>query len=151
MPIQRTVITQHPKEIDSNKLKMVYKKEEKLFKKSKLKEKQKSKVKFAKERHCAQAALDYIKIFFATSVNHCYVYLVQKGLTLIERILWLVLILVSTASCALIAKQNIMRFLDNNSYMGIERNYFEWNTSLPSFTGCPLARLNDNRFTRYCR
>ncbi|XP_073821256.1 pickpocket 10 [Musca autumnalis] len=95
-------------------------------------------------------AFEYFKLYLATCCNHCYVYLVKEGLTWAERIFWLILIAVSHYASLYIAMQSIDRFLTKNAYMGIERDYFSWNTSLPSLTICPMERLDREVFNQYC-
>lgn len=94
---------------------------------------------------------DYFKLYLATCCNHCYVYLVKNGLTWLERIFWFILIAISHYASIYIAMQSIDRFLTKNAYMGIERDYFSWNTSLPSLTICPMERLDRELFNAYCQ
>lgn len=92
----------------------------------------------------------YIKLYLETCVAHCYVYLAKEGLTLLERVFWFVLMLICHYFCFFIAMESITRFMDKNSYVGIERNYFNWNTTLPSVTICPMERIKVDKFEHYC-
>lgn len=94
--------------------------------------------------------LHYNKLYLETCVAHCYVYLVKNGLTLLERIFWFILMAVCHYFCIFISMQSVMRFMNKNSYVGIERNYFDWNTTLPSVTICPMERLNRHKFDDFC-
>lgn len=93
---------------------------------------------------------NYIKLYLETCAVHCYAYLVKNGLTLLERIFWLILMIICHYFCFFIATQAITRFMSKNSYVGIERNYFDWNTTLPSVTICPMERLSHDKFGNYC-
>ncbi|XP_075153892.1 pickpocket 10 [Haematobia irritans] len=95
--------------------------------------------------------LRYFQLYLATCCNHCYVYLVKNGLTWFERIFWFILIALAHFASIHVATKSIDRFLTKNAYMGIERNYFSWNTSLPSLTICPMERLDKELFDDYCR
>ncbi|XP_046812638.1 uncharacterized protein LOC124421449 [Lucilia cuprina] len=92
----------------------------------------------------------YFKLYLETCVAHCYVYLVRNGLTMLERIFWFILMAICHYFCFFIALQSVTRFMSKNSYVGIERNYFDWNTTLPSVTICPMERLNKEKFDHFC-
>ncbi|KAM7352655.1 pickpocket 10 [Cochliomyia hominivorax] len=93
---------------------------------------------------------NYIKLYLEICCVHCYAYLVKNGLTKLERIFWLILMIICHYFCFFIAMQAITRFMNKNSYVGIERNYFDWNTTLPSVTICPMERLNHEKFNDFC-
>lgn len=115
-----------------------------------VKEKKKTKSCLHKVKNFVLNCLSYFKLYLETCCAHGYVYLVRNGLTLLERIFWLILLAISHYVCFYIALQSIMRFMEKNSYVGIERNYFDWNTTLPSVTICPLERINHKKFDDYC-
>lgn len=106
---------------------------------------------FQEKCGCFMGGFNYFKLYLATCCNHCYVYLVKNGLTWAERIFWFVFLAISNYFCISIALQSVSRFMTKNSYMGIERNYFEWNTTLPSLTICPMERLDKEEFEKYCQ
>lgn len=93
---------------------------------------------------------NYFKLYLGTCCNHCYVYLVKNGLIWLERLFWFILIAISHYASIYIAMKSIDRFMTKNAYMGIERDYFSWNTTLPSLTICPMERLDHERFDAYC-
>ena len=120
-------------------------------KKLKLKERKKSQSRLYKVKDAILTGLYYFKLYLESCCAHGYVYLVRDGLTLLERLFWLILLSISHYVCFYIAWQSIMRFTEKNSYVGLERNYFDWNTTLPSVTICPMERLNHQKFDDYCK
>lgn len=118
--------------------------------KKNLKERKKSQPLLYKVKDGILTGLYYFKLYLESCCAHGYVYLVRNGLTLLERLFWLILLSISHYVCFHIAWQSIMRFMEKNSYVGLERNYFDWNTTLPSVTICPMERLNHQKFDDYC-
>ncbi|ALC39281.1 ppk10 [Drosophila busckii] len=65
--------------------------------------------------------------------------------------LWLILLVVSVYFCIISCLSSVDRFKHKSTHIGLERNYYHWNTSLPSITVCPMQRLNESLFSKYCR
>uniref|UniRef100_A0A1I8PSK4 Uncharacterized protein n=1 Tax=Stomoxys calcitrans TaxID=35570 RepID=A0A1I8PSK4_STOCA len=93
----------------------------------------------------------HFQLYLATCCNHCYVYLVKNGLTWFERFFWLILIAMANYATIYVAWKSIDRYLTKNAFIGIDRDYLKWNTTLPSVTICPMERLDRQLFNAYCQ
>ncbi|XP_060663029.1 acid-sensing ion channel 5 [Drosophila nasuta] len=93
---------------------------------------------------------NFIALYFNNCCIHGFRYLVQGMLMLLERFLWLILLSISIYFCVVSCLSSVNRFQTKSTHIGIERNSYKWNVSLPSITVCPMQRLNDSRFAAYC-
>lgn len=67
------------------------------------------------------------------------------------RVLWLALVIISMYFCVEIGLQSVDRYYTKSTVVGLERDYYYWNTTMPSVTICPLIRLDTKLFDDYCR
>lgn len=67
------------------------------------------------------------------------------------RLLWLALIGVTLYFCTIISLESWDRYLTKSTVVAIEKDYYYWNTSLPSLTACPAERIDKTLFDNYCR
>ncbi|XP_030240035.1 sodium channel protein Nach [Drosophila navojoa] len=95
--------------------------------------------------------LSFIKLYFDTCCIHGFRYLVKSVLILLERIFWLLLLIVSVYFCIISCISSVERFHTKSTHIGLERNSYYWNTSMPGLTICPMQRLNQSLFNNYCR
>uniref|UniRef100_A0A1A9WKE9 Uncharacterized protein n=1 Tax=Glossina brevipalpis TaxID=37001 RepID=A0A1A9WKE9_9MUSC len=93
----------------------------------------------------------FIVGYFNESVIHGIKYVVKSGLTIIERFIWFSLVTISMYFSIKIGLQSVDKYYTKSTVLGLERNYYYWNTTMPSVTICPLARLNKRLFHDYIR
>ncbi|XP_033236350.1 uncharacterized protein ppk10 isoform X1 [Drosophila pseudoobscura] len=98
-----------------------------------------------------KAIVNYIKVYFQKCCIHGFKYVVEKMFTLLERFLWLILLVVSIYFCIVVCLSSIDRYYTKSTHIGLERNYHFWNTTIPSLTVCPMQRINESLFSDYCR
>lgn len=69
----------------------------------------------------------------------------------IFRLFWLALIAVAFFATTHMSLKSLYRYETSSTVVTIERNYYYWNTTLPSFTICPAkSRIDEELFNRYC-
>lgn len=67
------------------------------------------------------------------------------------RLFWLVLVIVAFCSTVLLSLQSLNRYETKSTVVSIEKDHYYWNTTLPSFTLCPIKnRIDKNLFEEYC-
>ncbi|XP_017098937.2 sodium channel protein Nach [Drosophila bipectinata] len=108
-------------------------------------------IKINRNRSWPRAIIDFVDSYFNNCCIHGFRYLVQTILILLERILWLLLLLVSIYYCIIVCLASIDRYYTKSTHIGLERNYHFWNTSVPSLTVCPMQRINETFFADFCR
>ncbi|XP_017025399.1 pickpocket protein 28 [Drosophila kikkawai] len=104
-----------------------------------------------KNRRWPRAIINFIVLYFDNCCIHGFRYVVQAVLLLFERLLWLILLIVSIYFCIIVSLSSIHRYNTKSTHVGLERNYHFWNTTVPSITLCPMQRLNASFFANYCR
>ncbi|KAH8410577.1 hypothetical protein KR009_003812, partial [Drosophila setifemur] len=104
-----------------------------------------------KKRTCAKTIINFIVSYFNNCCIHGFRYLVQSMLVLFEKLLWLMLLLISIYFCIIVCLSSIDRYYTKSTHIGLERNYHFWNTTVPSITVCPMQRINDTFFADFCR
>ncbi|EDW63297.2 uncharacterized protein Dvir_GJ13850, partial [Drosophila virilis] len=72
-------------------------------------------------------------------------------LLFLERLLWFILLIASIYFCIISCLSSVHRFHTKSTHIGLERNSYYWNTSMPSITICPMRRINETLFDKYCR
>ncbi|KAG5669679.1 hypothetical protein PVAND_017562 [Polypedilum vanderplanki] len=66
-------------------------------------------------------------------------------LNIFERLLWLILILMTSYGAYNISSTQYERYVANPTVISLERDYREWNGTLPAVTLCYHKRINDTR------
>lgn len=62
------------------------------------------------------------------------------------------LVMVSASATILLSLQSLYRYEYKSTVVSIERDHYYWNTSLPSFTICPIVnRIDSELFDNYCK
>ncbi|KAI9577967.1 hypothetical protein GQX74_014111 [Glossina fuscipes] len=94
--------------------------------------------------------INYIIKYIENCSIHGLHFLIKDGLTLFERLFWLILVILSQYFCVYIAMSSVYIYQTKNTHVGIERDFYFWNTSLPSVTICPMKRIDDEKFDEFC-
>ncbi|XP_037959283.1 uncharacterized protein LOC119688687 [Teleopsis dalmanni] len=94
---------------------------------------------------------NFIQSYLESSGIHGLFFLVYRRLVIIERYFWLLLVIISTYICIKIGLQSVDRFYTKSTVVGLERDYHQWNTTMPATTVCPLKRLDSQLFNAFCR
>lgn len=69
----------------------------------------------------------------------------------ISRLIWLVLVIAAFCATVTISLKSLTKFKTKGTVVSIERDHYYWNTSLPSFTICPVVnRIDKDLFNSYC-
>ncbi|XP_036322357.1 sodium channel protein Nach [Rhagoletis pomonella] len=63
---------------------------------------------------------------------------------------WLLLLIVSVGMCIYTGLQAMDKWKTKSTVMGLERDFYFWRTPVPSFTVCPMRRLSQELFDKYC-
>ncbi|XP_054742330.1 uncharacterized protein LOC129247291 [Anastrepha obliqua] len=63
---------------------------------------------------------------------------------------WLLLLIVSVGMCIFTGLQAIDKWKTKSTVMGIQRDFYFWRLPVPSFTVCPMRRLSQELFDKYC-
>lgn len=70
---------------------------------------------------------------------------------IVHRLFWLILVIVSFTVTIKLSLESLDRYETKSTVVAIERDHYYWNTSLPSFTICPMINRIDKRlFNEYC-
>ncbi|XP_016974859.2 acid-sensing ion channel 5 [Drosophila rhopaloa] len=104
-----------------------------------------------KDRRWPRSIIHFIALYFNNCCIHGFRYLVKAMLVVFEKFLWLVLLFVSIYFCIVVCLSSIDRYYTKSTHIGLERNYYFWNTTFPSVTICPMHRLDSALFGDYCR
>lgn len=67
----------------------------------------------------------------------------------VEKIFWLILICVGVYFSVDFSLESWDRYLHKSTVVSVERDYYYWNTSLPSLTICPTVRLAKEKYDDY--
>ncbi|XP_037959281.1 uncharacterized protein LOC119688686 [Teleopsis dalmanni] len=87
--------------------------------------------------------------FFTNNAIHGITYLVKEQLTSIEKILWFILIIVSIFFTVVLSLQSIDRFNRKSTVISLERDSYNFITSMPGATICPIKRLDKGLYDAY--
>ncbi|KAH8281806.1 hypothetical protein KR054_003093 [Drosophila jambulina] len=104
-----------------------------------------------KKRRWPRSIINFIVLYFDNCNIHGFRYVVQAVLVLLEKLFWLLLLIVSIYFCIVVSLSSVHRYNTKSTHVGLERNYHFWNTTVPSITLCPMQRLNASFFASYCR
>lgn len=67
------------------------------------------------------------------------------------RLFWLILVIVSFIVTVTLSLESLHRYETKSTVVSIERDHYYWNTTLPSFTICPMVnRIDKQLFNAYC-
>nr|XP_029715164.1 uncharacterized protein LOC109418499 [Aedes albopictus] len=91
----------------------------------------------------------FFDVFFSHGALHGITYLGKSLLHLFEKILWMVLIVISLYFCVTLSLQSWERFLTKSTVVAIEKDHYYWNISLPSLTICPMDRIDRDLFDQF--
>ncbi|CAO1302693.1 unnamed protein product, partial [Diamesa hyperborea] len=80
---------------------------------------------------------------------HGFVFLVKRGTSIIERLIWMVCIIVGIYGIINLGQNIWNRYQTSPTVISMDRNKFSWNTSFPSLTVCPDRRIDENKLTEY--
>lgn len=68
-----------------------------------------------------------------------------------DRIIWLICVCVAIYGCTSLAERTWQRFQYSPMVISMDRNKFVWNTTFPSLTVCPNAKIDDNKLEMYMK
>jgi len=101
-------------------------------------------------KRLSKSFVNFVCDFFNQSGIHGFSYIGTKMVVhLIEKVFWLSLIGVALYYCIEFSLESWDRYLYKSTVVSIERDYYYWNTSLPSITVCPMTRLSIERYDAY--
>ncbi|XP_061401017.1 acid-sensing ion channel 5-like, partial [Musca vetustissima] len=105
----------------------------------------------SKSNKTTKTIITFIAAYFEDSNIHGLKYVVKGDLTTIEKCLWLTLLIISMFFCVKIGLQSVDRYYTKSTVVGLERDFYYWNTTMPGVTICPLIRLDEERVRQYSR
>ncbi|XP_021701415.1 pickpocket protein 11 isoform X2 [Aedes aegypti] len=91
----------------------------------------------------------FFDVFFSHGALHGITYLGKALLHLVEKVLWIVLIVISLYFCVTLSLESWERFLTKSTVVAIEKDHYYWNISLPSLTICPMERIDRELFDQF--
>lgn len=94
-------------------------------------------------------AKNFLYEFLSQSSIHGFSYIGNSFLHIIERLLWLTLIVAALFFCVEFTLESWKRYLYHSTVVSIERDHYYWNTSLPALTICPTKRLSVEKYDEY--
>lgn len=93
-----------------------------------------------------------LKLFFSffdqfgeKSSLHGLKYIFSSKLNIFERLLWVVLFILTSYAAFSISSTQYERYVANPTVISLERDYREWNGTLPAITICYHKRIDDKR------
>ncbi|XP_040172013.1 sodium channel protein Nach isoform X2 [Anopheles arabiensis] len=92
----------------------------------------------------------FVLIFLEQGAVHGLAYLGKPLLHILERLFWLVLIVVSIYFSVVLSFVSWERYQSKSTVVAIEKDHYYWNTSMPSLTICPLKRIYRPYLLNYC-
>lgn len=89
--------------------------------------------------------LSHFRHFGDQSSLHGVRYIFHPKLHHIERIFWLTLVIAASYAAYTIAAKQYERYVANPTVISLERDYREWNGTLPAITICYHKRIDDKK------
>lgn len=89
--------------------------------------------------------ISYFKDFGERSSIHGVRYIFCSKLNIIERLFWLVLIITTSYAAYGISSKQYERYVANPTVISLERDYRDWNGTLPAITICYHKRVDEKR------
>ncbi|XP_075153217.1 sodium channel protein Nach-like [Haematobia irritans] len=102
-----------------------------------------------KSSKTAETITTFIASYFKDGNIHGLKYVVKEDLTTIEKALWFALLNISMYCCVKTGLQSVDRYYTKSTVVGLERDFYYWNTTMPGVTICPLIRLHPQLFKEY--
>lgn len=87
-------------------------------------------------------SFSFIRFFLSTSTIHGLNHIAERKRHFLERLLWFVLVVISSYWIANLSSQALVRYIENPTVISMERDYFSWNTTFPAITICPTNKLS---------
>lgn len=87
----------------------------------------------------------FLKALCVKSNIHGVKYIFNSKFHFIERTFWLLLVIAASYGAYLISYQQYKRFVANPTVISLERDYREWNGTLPAITVCYHKRVDKKR------
>jgi acid-sensing ion channel, other len=101
-------------------------------------------------RNFISRAKHFVNDYLSRGGIHGFTYLGDLStLHIVEKIFWLILICVGVFFSVDFGLESWDRYLHKATVVSVERDYYYWNTSMPSLTICPIARLMKTRYDEY--
>ena len=92
----------------------------------------------------------FVNDYLSHSGIHGFSYLGDLfALHVVEKFFWLVLICVGVYFSVDFGLESWDRYLHKSTVVSIERDFYYWNTSMPSLTICPIARISRTNYDDY--
>ncbi|KAL7015092.1 hypothetical protein ACKWTF_016271 [Chironomus riparius] len=83
--------------------------------------------------------------FGEKSSLHGFKYIFSSKLNIFERLMWLILFILTSYAAYSISSTQYERYVANPTVISLERDYREWNGTLPAITICYHKRIDDKR------
>lgn len=97
-------------------------------------------------------AKSFVNDFLSRSGIHGFSYLGDMFVIhVVEKLFWLCLICTGIYFSFTFSMESWDRYLHKSTVVSVERDYYYWNTSLPSITTCPMERLSRKKYEEYAR
>ncbi|XP_073976028.1 sodium channel protein Nach-like isoform X2 [Rhodnius prolixus] len=91
------------------------------------------------------SASDFFLIFMETSSIHGFSHIVTRKRHPLEYFLWILTVILAGTATVQLNLSKWRQYQDNPTVVSLERNYLDWNTSLPAVSICPEAKLNPSK------
>lgn len=95
--------------------------------------------------HGVQIVFKYFGEFTEKTNIHGVRYIFDNRLHLVERLFWLILISVTFWAALSISTTQYERYVANPTVISLERDYRDWNGTLPAITICYHKRIDEER------
>lgn len=93
--------------------------------------------------------LKYIIKYVSQSSTHCWRYLVDRKLSIYERVLWIFFIIAAIFGVVVINYATLLKYTESPIVISIDKDHYYWNTTFPSITVCPLSKINKSLLDDY--
>ncbi|XP_055609428.1 uncharacterized protein LOC129756544 [Uranotaenia lowii] len=91
----------------------------------------------------------FIINLFETTSAHGVRHLVQLGVHIVERIIWITCIVVGIFGMVALSQRIWDRYQTSPVVISMDRNMYFWNTSFPSLTVCSHHRIDEQKVKQY--
>uniref|UniRef100_A0A182MVG2 Pickpocket n=1 Tax=Anopheles culicifacies TaxID=139723 RepID=A0A182MVG2_9DIPT len=93
----------------------------------------------------------FVVNLLTTTSAHGIGHVVQGGLHIIERIIWISCISIGVYGMVALSQRIWNRFQTSPTVISMDRNMYFWNTSFPSLTICSHRRIDEDKLANYIR
>jgi hypothetical protein len=92
----------------------------------------------------------FINDFFNHSGIHGFSYIGDNSfIHIVEKLFWFCLVCFGIFFCVDFSLESWDKYLHKSTVESVQRDYYFWNRSIPSFSTCPMRRLNRTFYDEY--